>query len=259
MDRIAAAGSFLAALKQTPIDRTLVAGLLRPDVVLESTSGNSSGLEAVVQRFVDDPAGRLFREAVWRPLEEHGGAVKAVGEAAQGVILVFHFEGEQIGRVQHQFFTVRGAAAPVHLTQEMKQIINNSLADRHPIVVAYVDERGAPQLSFRGSVQAFSDTQIAVWVRPESRLVECVEKNAYVSFLYRNEDTHAGFNIQGRGRISREPEECRRVYESSPAIERERDLARLGVALIVDIDLMEGSIVRLRRESERVRMARNEG
>jgi hypothetical protein len=250
--------SFLAALKESPVDTARLGGMLTPSVVLESTAGNSSGLDAVVKRFTE-PAGRNFREAAWRPLEEVGGAVKATGDAAQGTIILFHFEGDKIGRMQHQFYTVRGPITdPVSMTQEMKDIINNSLAEKHPIVVAYVDERGAPQLSFRGSIQAFSDTQIGVWIRPESRLVECVEKNPYVSFLYRNEDTHAGFNIQGRGRISRDPAEVKQVYDNSPDIERERDMGQLGVALIVDIDVMEGSIVRLKRESERVRMARNE-
>ena len=259
MDKIALVEKFLAALKRDPVDIATIEGLLAPDVVFESTAGNSSGRDAVVGRFTE-PAGRNFREAAWRPLEEHNGGVKATGDAAQGTILVFYFEGETIARMQHQFYTSRpdGSGSAVKMTDEMKGIINRSLSERHPIVVAYVDEKGAPQLSFRGSIQAFSDDQIAVWIRPESRLVECVEKNPYVSFLYRNEDTHAGFNIQGRGRISRDPVERKQVYDNADPIERERDIAQLGVALIVDIDVMEGSIVRLKRESERVRMERNE-
>ena len=35
-------------------------------------------------------------------------------------------------------------------------------------------------------------------------------------------------------------------------------MAQLGVAVIVDLDLVEGSFVRIRRESERVRMEQNE-
>ena len=35
-------------------------------------------------------------------------------------------------------------------------------------------------------------------------------------------------------------------------------MARLGVAVIVDLDLVEGGFVRIKRESERVRMERNE-
>ena len=259
MDKIATVEKFLAALKHDPVDTATVGALLADSVVLESTAGNSSGHEAVVKRFTE-PAGANFRNAKWRPLEEHNGGVKATGDATQGTIVVFYLEGDKIARMQHQFYTVRpvGGGSPVKMTDEMKGIIRRSLAERHPIVVAYVDEKGAPQLSFRGSIQAFSDDQIAVWVRPESRLVECVEKNPYVSFLYRNEDTHAGFNIQGRGRISRDPAELDQVFADMDEIEQERDMARLGVALIVDIDVMEGSIVRLKRESERVRMERNE-
>ncbi len=51
------------------------------------------------------------------------------------------------------------------LTTALKGLIDGALAARHPIAVSYVDETGQPVLSFRGSTQAFSDDQLAIWVR----------------------------------------------------------------------------------------------
>ncbi len=263
MDKIEIVERFLSKLKEEPVNRDAVAAMMAESVTLESTSGNAVGRDAVLQRLTE-PAGRLFRESQWSIPEPYGDAAKvtgtAVGLGSGGAILVFHFDGEAISTLQHQFFTARlsGTGSPINLTQELKDKINDSLKDRHPIVVAYVDEKGAPVLSFRGSIQAFSDTQLAMWLRPESRMTESIQSNPQVSLIYRNEDTHEGFQFQGRAHIATDESDIRRVYEASDAIERERDMARLGVAVIVDLDLVEGGFVRLKRESERVRMERNE-
>ena len=263
MDKLAIVEKYLSILKDETIDISVLADMLAEDAVLMSTSGNAEGRDAVIRR-MREPGGRLFRESTWSEPAMHGDAVKVTGVGqglgSGGTILVFHFRDDKISLLQHQFYTVRvaGTGTPIQMSQELKDIVNNSLAQRHPIVVGYVDERGAPVLSFRGSVQAFSDTVLAIWIRPESRMAEAIKNNPQVALLYRNEDTHEDFQFQGRARIATDEEEMRRVYENSPAIERERDMAQLGVAVIIGLDLVEGNFVRIRRESERVRMERNE-
>ena len=225
MDKLAIVESYLSRLKDETVDTSVLAGMLTEDAILMSTSGNAEGRDAVLGRMTE-PAGRLFRESAWSEPEPFGDGVKVTGTASGlgsgGAILVFHFKNDKIATLQHQFFTARlpGTGTPVHLTQELKDIVDNSLEQRHPIVVAYVDERGAPVLSFRGSVQALSDTQLALWLRPESRMTEAIQLNPQVALIYRNEDTHEGFQFQGRARIASDEAEVRRVYESSPAIER---------------------------------------
>ena len=254
---------FLSALKADPPDTGVLNDILTPGAKLESTSGGTDGRDAVVQRFIE-PAGRAFRESRWSAPEPAGDGLKVSGVApglgSGGTILVFYFDGENVARILHQFFTARvpGSGKPIHLTQELKDKVERSLEEKHPMVVAYVDERGAPVLSFRGSIQAFSGTQLAMWVRPKSRMAEAIQKNPNVALIYRNEDTHEGFQFQGRAHIATDQADIRHVYERSPAIERERDMAQLGVAVIIDLDLVEGGFVRIKRESERVQMERNE-
>jgi hypothetical protein len=47
----------------------------------------------------------------------------------------------------------------------VKGIVNSALANNTPLIVAYTDVKGAPNLSLRGSTQVYSDTQLSIWVR----------------------------------------------------------------------------------------------
>jgi len=129
------------------------------------------------------------------------------------------------------------------LTDEMKQAVNQAFETRRPIVVSYVDESGAPQLSYRGSTQAYSDTQLALWVRnPEGRILESIERNPAVALVYGYfEPNDRGFMIF-RGRARRDDDAAVRdaVYGGAHEFERKQDAERKGVAVIIDLDGISG-------------------
>jgi hypothetical protein len=58
--------------------------------------------------------------------------------------------------------------------------------------------------------------------------------------MYRDEDTKQTYQFQGRARISTDEEARRRVYEKMEQRERDHDPARTGIALIIDLDRVEG-------------------
>jgi general stress protein 26 len=129
------------------------------------------------------------------------------------------------------------------LSADMKQAINTALESGRAIAIAYVDESGAPHLSFRGSTQAYSDTQLAIWVRnPQGGILSATKKNPAVALIYANHDPKArGFmSIRGRARIDESAEARRRVYEQAPEGERNLDKERKGVPLIIDLNSIEG-------------------
>ena len=129
------------------------------------------------------------------------------------------------------------------LSEDMQRAVNTAFETLKPIVVSYVDENGAPQLSFRGSTQAYSDTQLAIWVRnPEGRILESVEKNPAIALLYGSfEPTARAFMIfRGRARVDGNDAVRRHVYEHAHAFERDKDKDRKGSALIIDLDSVEG-------------------
>jgi len=129
------------------------------------------------------------------------------------------------------------------LTDEIKDAVNNAFGARRPMVIAYVDESGAPQMSYRGTTQAFSDTQLAIWVRnPEGRILESLEKNPAVALLYGYfEEKDRGFMFF-RGRARRDDSEAvrKQIYERAHEFEQEKDPERKGVAVVIDLDSVDG-------------------
>ena len=129
------------------------------------------------------------------------------------------------------------------LSAGMKQAINSALESGRAVSIAYVDGKGEPRISYRGSTQAYSDTQLAIWVRnAEGGIAAAVRENPAVALIYGNFDPSArGFMVfRGRARVETDEAVRRRVYEQSPEGERNFDKERRGVPLIIDLVRVDG-------------------
>ena len=130
------------------------------------------------------------------------------------------------------------------LPPALKDTVNTALARGRMMSVAYVSPEGRPELSFRGSVQAYSDTQLAIWVRnPEGGILKAVTSgHPHITLLYGelNAQSKAFVTFRGRGRVDSSESTRRKVYDDSPEIERNMDKERKGVALIIDLDSVDG-------------------
>jgi hypothetical protein len=129
------------------------------------------------------------------------------------------------------------------LTVEMQEAVNSAFGMLRPMVIAYVDENNLPQLSYRGSTQAFSDTQLAIWVRnPEGRILESIGNNPAVALLFGYfEPDDRGFMIfRGRARIDDSDAVRDQVYGNAHEFERNQDADRKGVAVVIDLDSVDG-------------------
>lgn len=146
--------------------------------------------------------------------------------------------------------------ATLALTDEIKALVNNALANGTPILVAAVTPDARPTVSFRGSVQTYSDDQIGFWARhAEGGTVDAIRANPNVVLVYRSPTTPI-LQFHGRARIVSDEAERTRVYENAPQREQDADPERKGAAVIVDLDRVEGLLkygpdgpefVRLRR------------
>lgn len=151
-------------------------------------------------------------------------------------------------------------AAPPVLTElklipALKELINTALDRGRMLSVAYVSADGRPELSFRGSVQAYSDTQLAIWVRdPEGGILAAVRGGRpHIALLYGEirPDAKAFVSFRGRGRIENSSAARQTVYGNSPEIERNLDKEQRGLPLIIDLDSVDGffagSVLKMRR------------
>ena len=136
------------------------------------------------------------------------------------------------------------ATTELKLSPALKETVNTALAHGRMISVAYVSPEGRPELSFRGSVQAYSDTQLAIWIRnPAGGIIQAVAAGRpHISLLYGELGTQskAFVTFRGRGRVDPSESVRRKVYDDSPQAERDLDKDRKGVALIIDLDSVEG-------------------
>jgi uncharacterized protein GlcG (DUF336 family) len=131
----------------------------------------------------------------------------------------------------------------LNLTKEMQAAVNTAFAMRRPMVISYVDENGSPQLSYRGSTQAFSQTQLAIWVRnPEGRILDSIANNPSVALLFGYfEPDDRGFMIfHGRARIDDSDAVRDKVYGNAHEFERNQDPDRKGLAMLIDLDSVDG-------------------
>jgi len=183
----------------------------------------------------------------WGEPEAKGDAIQITGlmpDGARlgGVILTVHFDGEQISVLQQQ--NLPGTPMPasdVKLNEHIKASVNGALGVRNPMLVSYIDESGQPVLSFRGSTQVYSDDQLAIWVRNgDGSFIRSVQKNPKIALMYRDEDSRCTYQFQGRARIETDAAGRAQVYDAMAQVERDHDFAHVGVALIIDLDLVQG-------------------
>ena len=131
-------------------------------------------------------------------------------------------------------------AGSLVLTEEVKALVNGSLANGTPLLLAAVSPEGKPVLSFRGSVQTYSDDQLGLWARhSQGGTLEAIAANPNVVLVYRSPTTPV-LQFHGRARIANDAAERKRVFENAPEREQAADPERKGAAIIVDLDRVEG-------------------
>jgi hypothetical protein len=167
---------------------------------------------------------------------------RRAGTRDRGLVVTLTLQGDTIAVVQEQRTPAPPAEAqPLRLPEALKRRIDHALVERHPMLLAHTGPEGQPVLSFRGSVQAFSDDQLALWVRAaDGGFIQALCSNPRVALMYRDEDAKATYQFQGRARVTTDAAERQQVFDHAPPAERAHDFAMLGVAVLVDLDRVEG-------------------
>ena len=124
----------------------------------------------------------------------------------------------------------------VSLSEEMQEAISSAFTDGFPIVWATAGADQQPVLGFFGTTQAFSDHEIAVWMRtPERGFLSRIAENPKASLLYRNTTSRVSFQVHMEARRVDDEAVRKQVWTSSAEREREQDPEMLGVAVVCEI------------------------
>lgn len=247
------AAQLLAAMRR-PAEEAAVAlaALLDGEVSYVALGQSLEGRETVVAELC-----RAGQQAAWQPLDwsapEPVGARAARltgrtpgGERRRGLVVGVHLAprgtGPLIGRIELQRIPAPPPpATAIRLDTALRADVDGALAGHHPMVLACVSPEGQPVLSYRGSVQVHAKDALAMWARQaEGLFVRSIRRNPRVALMFRDESRKATYQFQGRARVASDEPTRRAVYDGSPGAEQAHDLARLGVAIVIELDRVEG-------------------
>jgi len=220
---------------------------LHSEVEFKVLGKRAKGKDDVMDALKNGPNSQLMQQLIWQEPRQikHQWQVEGrrkEGTLDRGLIISLDIAQGCVVLVQQQK-TAPPPPAPLPLVipQALRAMINNALVEKHPILMAYCDLENQPVQTFRGSLQVFSDTQLAMWVRsPEGSFVKSIQMNPKVSFVYRNEETKATYSFQGKAQVSASEADRDIVYERSAIAEQDHDFAKQGVVVLVDLEKIEG-------------------
>lgn len=132
-------------------------------------------------------------------------------------------------------------ADPLDLTGDIAAAIDGAALRGSTLVMGHVGADGNAVLSFRGSAQVLGPQELGIWVRKrDDGFVPLIAANPTVSFLYYDAEGPGPkyLSLRGRARVDESANDA--VYAGQIEAERAQDPERKGVAVIVDVDSVQG-------------------
>jgi hypothetical protein len=259
--RVRAAEAYLKALRTGEASAADTAAKhLAPDVVLDTVGAHMWGNGHEEFHGFDETLKMItgigvmtgiYRTAPWTtPVSDGNGTVSVSADIGSALMasstLTFSFnDRDQIVRVEQ--VNKGGTPSPPvdRIPDFVKAIVNAALANNTPMIIAYTDEKGAPNLSMRGSTQAYSDTQLSIWVRHASGgMANTLRKNPQMTLMYRDPPARTTLTFEGRAHFEDAQDVRDRVFDLAPEVEQKHDPNRIGAALIIDVLRLSGQTPR---------------
>jgi hypothetical protein len=127
------------------------------------------------------------------------------------------------------------------LTGEIAAAIDGAAERGHALVLGYIGDDGYAAISFRGSTQVHGPQQLAIWARKaDSGFAQVIADRPQVSLLYYSPDGPGPkyLSIHGHARVT--PSANEEVYAKMIEGERRQDPERKGVAVIIEVQTVNG-------------------
>jgi hypothetical protein len=166
------------------------------------------------------------------PNEKRERAFAVTLEVKDGLISKFAQQGVVVPRPQK--------GSPMVMDGPLRERFDRALERDHAMSLCYVDQKGAPHISLRGSIKTLGPDSFGLWARAGSGLTEAVKHNPNVALLFRDPGTRAMYQISGRARVAEDDATRKQVYDLGDEIERRHDFALIGAAIVIDLDVIEG-------------------
>jgi hypothetical protein len=239
--------ALVAAVTDTEADElAAVRALLAPDIHAVGLMLSGSSVDEVMAAIESPPSPALAFADWGDPVETEDGAT-VTGDMPPGlpisnVILTIRVGNDRISSIVQEVVEVGlPATVGIDISGAPAEFVDSAFERKAPLALAYIGPDGAPKMSYRGSVQAFGTNQLAMWNRTRAGgFLGAIESDPRVTFIGADHAKGAHYLFEGRARIESDPEVRRRVYEASAEHERKVDAGMRGVAVIIELDRVQG-------------------
>lgn len=124
----------------------------------------------------------------------------------------------------------------IALTDEMRNAVNNALANGVPCVLASVSAAGEPDIGYKGSMMIFDNESLAYWERTRRQHLKNVLENPKVVVLFRDPKSRVNWRFHGTATVHQEGALRDQVMARTVPAELEKDPDRKGAGVIIRVD-----------------------
>jgi general stress protein 26 len=124
----------------------------------------------------------------------------------------------------------------IALTDQMREMIDNALANGCPCVLATAAADGEPDIGYKGSMMVFDHESLAYWERTKRQHLKNVTQNPKVVVLFRDPKTRLNFRFHGLAAVHEQGPVREAVMARTVKDELDKDPERKGAAVVIRVD-----------------------
>ena len=128
------------------------------------------------------------------------------------------------------------AVAVVHLTDEMRQLINHARDNGNPCIMATASGDGIPNAGYRGTIIVHDAQSLAYRERGAAPALQALEENPRVIILFRDSASGTGWKFRCTAQLHRDGEVYRDVMSNLSGAGLIQDPQGAGCAVILRVD-----------------------
>lgn len=124
----------------------------------------------------------------------------------------------------------------ITIIDQMKELVDNALANGCPCILASVSADGEPNIGFKGSMMVFDNESLAYWERTKRQHMKNVQENPNVVVLFRDPKSRAAWRFHGKATLHESGPIWEQVMARTVKEELDKDPERKGAAVVIRLD-----------------------
>jgi uncharacterized protein len=124
----------------------------------------------------------------------------------------------------------------IAMIDQMKDLVNNALANGCPCILATVSADGEPDIGYKGSMMVFDDGSLAYWERTKRQHMKNVKENPKVVVLFRDTKSKVAWRFHGKATMHEDGPIREQVMARTVKDELDKDPEHKGAAVVISLD-----------------------